>query len=104
MIGVRRLLVAAGVAFALAGCGSDGGGEAAADPVDLGEELGCESFAEQDTEELYVRELFDCERGGETTSVYTFNTSSARDSWREIAEEFGTVVVDEGDTWLEVEP
>ena len=82
----------------LASCGSDLG--ESADPAD---ELGCDAYEEQETDELYVQELHDCERDDETTSVYTFASSSARDSWREIAEEFGAVVLTEGDTWLEVD-
>lgn len=100
-----RVVLVVFASLALVACGDDDGGGSAPDPAALGDELGCESFEPLETEELYVRELFSCEREeGTTTNVYTFNTSSARDSWREIAEEFGTVVVDEGDTWLEVRP
>lgn len=95
-------LIAVGVLFVtLAGCGDDD--PAPVDASSLADELDCASLEPEESEELYVRELFTCERDGETTSVYTFNTSSARDSWLEVAEEFGAVVVAEGDTWLEVE-
>jgi hypothetical protein len=91
------LIPVAAVLFAA--CGGDGDAE----PVSMQDELGCDSLSPAETEELYVQELHECERDGETTSVYTFASSGARDSWREIAEEFGTQVVAEGDTWLEVD-
>ena len=84
----------------LAACG--GGDSSVDEPASLAEELGCSSFEQQDTEELYVRELYSCEENGAATRVYTFNTSSARDSWKEIAEEFGIIVENEGDTWVQV--
>lgn len=97
-----RRLIAVGVLVALAGCG-DGDDPAPADASSLAEELDCATLESADSDELYVRERFTCERDGATTSVYTFNTSSALDSWLEVAEEFGAVVVAEGDTWVEVE-
>lgn len=97
----RLMAVVAALAFVLAACGDD---DEAAAPADLGGELGCDSFEERETEELYVRELFECVRDGEASNVYTFNDAEARDSWRDVAEGFGIVVLDEGDDWLEVEP
>lgn len=94
-----RILLACS-ALAVASCGNDDG-EAA--PESLGDELGCETYEQSDTEEVFVSELYKCERGGAETSVYTFASSSARDSWRDVAEKFGTVVIDQGDTWLEVD-
>lgn len=97
---MRPILTALALAM-LAGCGGDDA--APTSSQSLGDDLGCDSFTEGETDELFVRDLYECERDGETTNVYTFASSSARDSWREVAEEFGTTVVDEGDTWLEVE-
>lgn len=43
-------------------------------------------------------------RLGEMSQVIRSRTNShARDAWREAAETFGTVVVDEGEDWLKVE-
>lgn len=92
--------------LALVACGGDddeSSGDGSPGPQAVGEDLGCDPLEEVETEELYVREEFHCTVGGEVSRLYTFNTSSARDSWREIADEFGVVVLDVGDTWLHVE-
>lgn len=98
----RQLLAGTIALLALGGCGG-GEDEPAATPEFIGDELGCDELTEADTEELFVSELYECERDGEATSIYTFASSSARDSWREVAEEFGIQVENEGPTWLEVD-
>lgn len=84
----------------MAACGGDDGPVTADDVAD---DVGCSRLVETDTGELYVRERFECERSEGTTIVYTFNSSTARDSWRDVAEEFGIVVLSEDDRWVEVE-
>lgn len=90
----RVLALAVAAVFVLAGCGTDDVNlpNVVTNPAPT---VGC---TVTDTEELYVASLYDCD----DTSVYLFNTKDARDSWRKAAEEFGTVVVGEGDLWLEV--
>lgn len=98
---MRLMAVLVSASLALVACGDDAGDEV--EPTSLGDELGCDSFVEKDTEELYVRELFECKQDGGKTDVYTFNSSSARDSWREIAEEFGVIVIADSSKWLQIE-
>lgn len=81
----------------VAGCGGKDANSSSSVPS-VAPTAGCEKAA---TEELYVTEMYECSRG---TNVYLFNTSTARDSYRKVAEEFGSVVVGQGDTWLEVKP
>jgi hypothetical protein len=59
---------------------------------------GCVNGKPEDTEQLFVRALFNCD----DFDLYVYNTSSARDSWLKIALEFGTVELKRGDTWLAV--
>jgi hypothetical protein len=53
---------------------------------------------ETTSEELFVLKLYECEK----TRVYLFKDTLARDEWRSMAEEVGTVIVQVGDTWLVV--
>ena len=81
---MRRQLapVLVGVVLVLVGCGDD-------EPPsieEIAEQVGCENPTPQDTDELYVVDAVECADGGR---VLTFNTNSARDSFIEIAEEFG---------------
>lgn len=51
------------------------------------------------TQELFVKNLYRCP---DNTNLYTFDTTKARDSWTQIATNFGIVVVSSGETWLTV--
>jgi hypothetical protein len=92
----RTLTVLAAAVLAVTACGSD----EPADADSLAEQTGCEELTEEPTEELFVREKFDCD--GDAT-VYTFNNGDGKTGWLDIAETFGVVVLDEGDLWLKVE-
>lgn len=85
---------------AAAACGGD-------DPpslFSLAQETGCDALTEEETQEVFVREKFTCiEPGGETTTVFTFHNTNALDNWLEAAATLGTVVVDQGDTWVKVD-
>lgn len=77
-------------ALLLAGCsGDDGGGS---DQVGSGQEvadmIGCTGFT-GDSEEMYVTEGGSCELDGETVSAYYFSDDDRRDSWVEVASDFG---------------
>jgi hypothetical protein len=103
---VRRLLgILAISSIALVGCGGSGDDNSASANTDSRgwqEKLSCTSIAEEETEELYVRALFTCtKQNGSKTSIYTFNDGTAKANWRKIAEGFGSVVPNEGSTWLE---
>ena len=94
---MKRRLVTATAALAvvvLGGCGGESDSEGQ-NPADAAPTAGC---TKTDTEELYVRELYDCPDG----SVYLFNDNTARDNWRKVGESVGAVVLDEGDKWLKV--
>lgn len=90
-----------GVLAVLAGCGGSDPVDATAEPSpDERVAAGCPNATEKETEELYVRALYDCDGN----RLYVFNTSSARDSWSKIATEFGSVELRRGDRWLLVKP
>ncbi|MGH9250871.1 MAG: hypothetical protein ACRD0W_15300 [Acidimicrobiales bacterium] len=89
-------MLAAALALAVAGCGSDEPAEAET----LAEQTGCEELAEEPTEELFVREKFACD---DDATVYMFNNADGKSGWLEFAETFGTVVLDEGELWVKVE-
>lgn len=99
----RVTAVVAALAFVLAACGDDDGGSGP-DVEAVGEQLGCDPLEEVETEELFVRELYECGDGEAVNRLYTFNTAKGRDDWLAIAEDFGAVVLDEGDDWVLVEP
>jgi hypothetical protein len=86
--------------FVLAGCGGNDAAEQNPAEQNPAEQAGCNSTSphEESTDELYVRELFICTKD---SMLYTFNNSEARDQWREAAETFGVIVIDEGDTRLD---
>lgn len=85
-------------ALMLTGCsGSDDGAE-----VDSGQAVadmvGCEGF-EATSEEMYVTEGGPCQLDGEEISVYYFADEDARDSYVEIASDFGGNYL-VGDSWV----
>ena len=88
-----------GTLLLLAGCASSSGtatvtaGQATVDPT---VQAGCSSSHEVSTEEMYVAHLINCDGN----SLYVFNDSTARDNYRKVAEQFGAVVLREGETWL----
>lgn len=82
-------------ALALTACGHGSSSTAGAHAAAAAPTTGC---SPESTEELYVRKLYDCG----STSVYIFDSSSARDDWRKIAESTGTVINEQGDRWLTV--
>ena len=89
----------------LAGCADSGVDEpemagADVEPVELGDELGCESVAETETNQGFVREAFDCPVDGEPHLLLTFNSTNARNLWLETADTLGYVVVEQGPTWV----
>jgi hypothetical protein len=90
---VKRL--AAVLLVLVAACG---GGSDPATPDEVSAELECASFDEKETEELYVRSLYDCD----DTSVYFFNDNAARDDWWGIAKDVGGVELKRGDGWIQV--
>jgi hypothetical protein len=87
--------------FVLTACG--GRGEEPPDAESLVDVTGCDRLIEEQTEEVFVREMFICPGYPEPTTVYTFNNTDGRDNWLEVAETFGVVVIAEGDDWLHVE-
>lgn len=95
-----RTIALAAAVLTLAGCGGQAATNAAPTttaPAATAPTAGCTA---EKTEELYVSELYTC--AGRATSVYTFASQTARDNWRKAAEQVGSVVVGQGDTWLEV--
>lgn len=82
------------LATALAACGGGSGGTATT--KDARTEAGCPAAQEEETEELYVRHLYSCN----DHSLYVFNDKAARDNWRNIAEQVGGVVLQQGDNWI----
>jgi hypothetical protein len=89
---VKRLAV---LLVVVAACS---GGSEAASPKDVAAELDCGTFEEEETEELFVRSLYDCDG----TSVYFFNDTDARDNWWGIAKDVGAVELKRGDNWIQV--
>jgi hypothetical protein len=82
------------------------GGSGPPTATELSDQLGCVSFQiDRDNEELFTKARYNCvHEDGRETTVYTFINNDARDNWLDIANEFGVVVVNEGDGWLEVQP
>ena len=91
----KLFAVLAAVVLGVAGCGGPDEPQSAASSA-----ASLDGCTVAETEELYVTEMYRCE--ARSTRVYLFNTSTARDSYRKVAEEFGAVVAGQGDTWLEV--
>lgn len=91
-----------------AACGGDGEtgreGGAAGDggefdsPEAIAQVLGCSGFEEGDSEELGVDEDGTCRLQEEEIHVYTFARTEARDTYIEIAKQFGGEYVI-GDNW-----
>lgn len=98
--GVAAVAIGALLVAACGDGGRAGDDPVAADPQTVAAELGCGQFEEKKTAEPDVRELYACD---EETNLYFFDTTADRDSWRESAEASGTVVVEEGATWLRTE-
>lgn len=96
MASIQRIAATLALSLMVVACGSD---SKPTTPESVSEKLGCLAFVEEDTEEMFVRSLYKCD---DDTSVYFFNSKSARDSWLELAEDFGAVVLDKGSTWLHV--
>jgi hypothetical protein len=90
-----RFAVVAVAGLLVAACG---GGSKVLTPSEVAQQLGCGQPVEQETEELFVRSLYDCG----ATDLYFFNDNQARDNWRDFGEKMGAVVLEQGDRWLQV--
>jgi hypothetical protein len=82
----------AAAVVALAGCGDDG--------EDWRTQLDCSYTFTDETGELFVENAYGCVHGGTTYRVYEFANAEAQENWKGVAEEFGAVVVAEGDDWI----
>jgi uncharacterized lipoprotein YajG len=98
---MKRIIALAIAILVLGGCASkEATNENAGATTSVATPSSAEGCTVTETEEMYVAEMYAC--ADRSTRVYVFSTSSARDNWRKAAEEFGSVVVGQGDTWLEV--
>lgn len=68
----------------------EGGEEVPKPPID--------NCKEVPTKELFTLKKYDC---GDTT-VYTFQNDEGRDNWITMATQIGGVVLDKGDSWVQV--
>lgn len=89
--------VAVAAALLMTGCGGDdsekvGSGQEVADMI------GCTGFT-GDSEEMYVTEGGACNLGGEEVYAYYFSDNARRDSWVEVASNFGGPYL-VGDGWV----
>lgn len=97
---MKRTIALAAAVLILGGCGgkaNESAAPATSPPAASAPTDGCSA---ETSEEMYVAELYNC--ASRSTKVYKFQTATARDDWRKAAEGFGTVVLNQGDTWLEV--
>lgn len=82
--------IAALSAFAVAGCGGSSGTTAeVTSAASAADAIGCETSTPSETTELFVTDAAECTIDGNEVSVYYFSTSDARDSYLDIAGQFG---------------
>ncbi len=93
------------VTLALTGCSSssDVSGHPSNDDGGYQQALGCTSVQSKPSGEIYAQDRVTCTTAAGDVTVYTFAGPEARDNWRGVAEQLGSKVLREGDTWLAVE-
>lgn len=98
-----KMMIALIVAIlVLAGCS---GSDEPPTSSEIRDQLGCVSFWHDTSQEMFVKDKYDCVFGDHETTVYTFQDDDDRDSWIEIADELaGVHVLNQGLAWVEVKP
>lgn len=98
---MRPLVLVVLLATTLNACGGDDGPQGGAA---VAESLDCTGWAD-DSEELYVAEGGSCEGPDGTLVVNWFDSESERDSWIDVAENFGDLDnLQKGDQWVAYTP
>ena len=69
--------------------GSSGGAASVTSAADVADVIGCSTSSPYSTEELFVTDAAKCDVNGEEVTAYYFSTNDARDSYLEIAGQFG---------------
>ena len=69
--------------------GSSGGATSVTSAADVAEAIGCSTSSPYSTEELFVTDAAKCDIHSEEVTAYYFSTNDARDSYLEIAGQFG---------------
>lgn len=97
---ITGVSVALAATMVLVGCsgGDSGGGEDVGSGQDVADMIGCTGF-EGDSEEMYVTEGGSCSLDGEEIYAYYFSDNDRRDSWVEVASQFGGPYL-VGDGWV----
>jgi len=92
----RTRLAAALAVFALAGCGSSGGGASPAAPTvaQVAAKIGATAVSLEASPTLYASHEGTATWHGQQVDIATFATSALRDKWEKIAREFGPVLAD----------
>lgn len=93
-----RVLVAAGLLLFVAACGNGDEGASVDSGQQLADMIGCTGY-EGDSEEMYVTEGGACQLDGDEIYVYYFSDNDRRDSWVEVASQFGGPYL-VGDGWV----